>query len=83
MENIIELIEKISDKKSFLLFLEKLITDYKENNSEWENQSVDEYLDAMMSWIEDYSTSEFNDIDWESIDYSTMAKILYMGKIYE
>ena len=83
MENIIEQIEKISDKKSFLLFLEKLITDYRENNSEWENQSVDEYLDAMVSWIDDYSTSEFNDIDWESIDYSTMAKILYMGKIYE
>lgn len=76
-------IEKVSDKKSFLVFMKKLVEDYKEHTLEWENTSIAEYLEAMISWIEDYSSSEFNDIDWDNVDYVTMAKILYMGKIYE
>lgn len=79
----IEEIEEISSKETFLTFLDKLISDFHKNLSEWENRSVDLYLEAMKSWIEDFSSSEFNDIDWNHIDYSTMAKILYMGKIYE
>ena len=83
MNNVIEEIEKMSDKEAFLSFVQKLIDDYKANPQEWENKTVDEYLDSMMSWVEDYSKSEFNDIDWNKTDYSVMAKILYMGKIYE
>ena len=36
-----------------------------------------------MAWIDDSSKCPNNDMDWESIDYSIIAKILYMGKIYE
>ncbi|WP_458693062.1 DUF7660 family protein [Bacteroides caecimuris] len=53
------------------------------NSEEWENRTIDEFLNAMQSWIEDYSSSEFNDIDWGKVDYSLLARILYMGKIYE
>lgn len=83
MNDIINQIEEISDKEAFLSFLEALIFDYRKHPKEWENTTIDLYLEAMMSWIEDYSSSEFNDIDWKDINYSTMAKILYMGKLYE
>lgn len=83
MHDIISQIEQISDKEEFLSFLEKLILDYRENSQEWENTTIDLYLEAMQMWIEDYSAAETNDIDWNNINYSTMAKILYMGKIYE
>lgn len=83
MQDIIAQIEQISGKEDFLSFLDQLIFDYRNNTQEWENTKIDLYLEAMQTWIEDYSSSEFNDIDWDKISYSTIAKILYMGKIYE
>ncbi len=83
MGDIKKQIEEIYKKEDFLAFLKELTFDFRENPNEWENKTIDLYIEAMLSWLEDYSSSEFNDIDWNGINYSTMAKILYMGKIYE
>ncbi|MBQ8747470.1 MAG: hypothetical protein IJZ08_06355 [Clostridia bacterium] len=83
MDDMVKHIEGVTDKDAFLHFIQKLIDDYRGNLQEWENKSIDEYLGAIRSWIEDFSVSEFNNIDWNKIEYSTIAKILYMGKIYE
>lgn len=83
MDCISKRIEEISSKKAFLAFLDDLNSSFLKNSEEWENRTIDEFLNAMQSWIEDYSSSEFNDIDWGKVDYSLLARILYMGKIYE
>ena len=83
MDCISKRIEKIADKKAFLAFLDELNSSFLTNSEEWENRMIGEFLNAMQSWIEDYSSSEFNDIDWGQVDYSLLARILYMGKIYE
>lgn len=83
MDCISKRIEKIADKKAFLVFLDELNSSFLTNSEEWENRTIGEFLNAMQSWIEDYSSSEFNDIDWGQVDYSLLARILYMGKIYE
>ena len=83
MDCISKRIEEISTKKAFLAFLDELNSSFLNNSEEWENRTIDEFLNAMQSWIEDYSSSEFNDIDWGKVDYSLLARILYMGKIYE
>lgn len=83
MDCISKRIEKIADKKAFLAFLDELNSSFLTNSEEWENRTIGEFLNAMQSWIEDYSSSEFNDIDWGQVDYSLLARILYMGKIYE
>lgn len=83
MENIHKQIEKIKSKDDFLAFLNQLSKNFRENPDEWENKTAGEYIRAMASWIEDYSACPNNDIDWDSLDYKTLAKILYMGKIYE
>lgn len=75
--------EKINDKEAFLVFLEVLRTDFLTNPEEWENRTVAEYVDAMKSWIEDYSACGRTDVDWDNVGYATMAKILYAGRIYE
>ena len=67
----------------FLAFLDELNSSSLTNSEEWENRAIDEFLNAIQSWIEDFSSSEFNDIDWGKVDYSLLARILYMGKIYE
>ena len=47
-----------------MAFLDELNSSFLKNSEEWENRTIDEFLNAMQSWIEDYSSSEFNDIDW-------------------
>ena len=83
MHDMDKYIEKVTDKETFLRFMKMLVDDYRENPQEWEQGSIDGYLDAMMAWIDDFSKCKNNDIDWEKIDYSIIARILYMGKIYE
>ena len=76
-------IDSVTDKESLLHFMKMLINDYRKNPQEWEHDSIDEYLDAMMAWVHDFSKCKYNDIDWNNIDYSAIARILYSGKIYE
>jgi hypothetical protein len=76
-------IEAVTDKSSFIEFLDLLAKDFATNPSEWENNTIPYFIKAMSSWITDFSDSDYNDIDWENPDYQTMAKILYMGKLYE
>ncbi|MBQ9779532.1 MAG: hypothetical protein IJW00_01170 [Clostridia bacterium] len=75
--------DRVTDKEAFLRFIQLLIDDYRKNPQDWEYNSIDGYLDGMMAWIDDFSKCPSNDIDWNKIDYSIIAKILYMGKIYE
>ena len=83
MDDIAEKIEEISCKEEFLSFLAQLAADFRASPQEWENRTVDQYLEAVQSWVEDFSTSEYNDVDWSRVEYSIMARILYMGKLYE
>ena len=76
-------IGNVKDKDSFVQFLHLLARDYVTNQTEWENKSVIDYIEAMAAWSEDFSISPANDIDWNKVDFKTMAKILYMGKLYE
>ena len=83
MDDIRKQIEEISCKEDFLSFLSWLASDFRASPQEWENRTVDQYLEAVRSWVEDFSASEYNDIDWSRMEYSLMARILYMGKLYE
>lgn len=87
---LIDCLSKVNDRESFILFVTKLIKDrksaeeieranFEKNNfttaSDWENQTIENYLDGAVSWLED---SERTDISWK-----LMAEFLYCGKIYE
>lgn len=73
-------IEGASSKTDFIEILTLLKKDFIENKEMWENRTVDEYLDAIISWIEDYSGQ---DVNFEHPDWKTIAALFYMGKIYE
>lgn len=78
-------IESISNKQDFLEFVNLLSVDYKQNIDEWENISIDFYLEAIEGWVEDME-SFFENTGSETpknIDWHFLAIILYVGKIYE
>ena len=82
MHNWVEQIEKIANIDDFLNFLVQLAMNAKEHPEEWENNTITDYLGQMASWVDDMSMVD-KDIDWKEVDYKTIEKILYMGKIYE
>lgn len=79
----IDKINSVSGKDDFVKFLYELSEDYLLHQEEWENTSVSDYIEQIASWIEDFSKCPRNDINWENMDYSVIARIFYMGKIYE
>ena len=76
-------IEKIGGKEDFVRFLYCLAADCRSCGGEWANLSIPAFLEQMAGWIEDFSQSPMNDMDWEALDFKALARMLYMGKIYE
>ena len=61
-EDIFDRINEINNKADFLTFLSMLKNDFSLHKSEWENTTIEEYFQAIQSWIEDYSSSSFKGV---------------------
>ena len=75
-------IENVKDTDSFACFLNALAQDYKDNHDEWENWSIEDYLKSIAAWINDCEDPHGNS-EFEQLDFKELAKIFYVGKIYE
>lgn len=80
-----EEIRTVKTKEDFINFLGKLATDKKNNPVEWENKTIENYLESIQSWIEDMDGYyENNNIEVpKNIDWNFFATVFYVGKIYE
>ena len=76
--SVYEICEQVKDRKSFLEFIKALSKDAVQNSDEWKNMTVSDYLESISSWIEDTKDDEL-----KHIDFKEMAKVFYVGKIYE
>ena len=79
--NIIE----VKTKEDFIFFLEKMMQDLKENPKTWENNSLDTFLDAMKSWVEDMDNYYIN-VEQpipKNVSWKVFSEILMASKIYE
>ncbi len=72
---LVEILQKVNDRNTFLEFVSALIEDKKKFGDSWENVTVENYLDSAKCWLED---SQRKDTSWK-----LMAEFLYCGKIYE
>lgn len=79
------MINNIKDKQSFIEFVKLLVQNLKENPDEWENNSLELYLEAVSSWVEDMEGyySNNNLAIPENINWSVFANILMAAKMYE
>ena len=75
--SIFEECKQVNDRDSFLAFLKNLAADFSDNPDEWENRTIKDYLESISSWVEDSGEES------EHIDFKKMAKLFYVGKIYE
>ena len=74
-------LEAVSDRDSFLAFVKALIAD-RQSGQGWENDSIEQFLDAAAAWAED---SQFGDRQGlkDASPWKRFAVFLYCGKIYE
>ena len=78
-------INNIKSKEELIDFLDFLSKDRSKNKEEWQNNTIEDYLAAIGSWIEDmegyYENMNLPIPDKEN--WSFIAILLYVGKIYE
>jgi hypothetical protein len=96
MDNPGNLLESVSDRKSFYAFVRSLIADWRDEVTKekehpstligpgangWENVTIGDFLDAALAWAEDSEWEEFEAVNASS--WRAFAAFLYCGKIYE
>jgi hypothetical protein len=92
-----ELVEAVSDEKSFLAFVDALRKDrelaaaaekaslsgpYGPAQRGWENTTIESFLEAAYAWAEDSDFGARQDL-MEASPWKKFAVFLYCGKIYE
>jgi hypothetical protein len=73
-------------KQEFILFTENLRTDFIENKEQWENKTIEDYLEAMSSYVEDidgYYKNTNQNINLEMVNWKVFSDILKGSSIYE
>ncbi len=74
-------INNITDKNDLVDFVEALRKDLLSNPNEWENSTLERFLESLAQWLSDIEDAHFE--DQKSPNWRMVAEILYAGKIYE
>lgn len=78
-------INSIKSKEKLIEFLDFLSKDRQDKKGEWENNTIEDYLTSISSWIEDMDGYYINNnLPIPSNEnWSFIATLFYVGKIYE
>lgn len=81
-KRLFELVNEVEDEVTFLAFLQHLAKDRKDFADEWQNDSIESFLEAATEWGQE---SVDGLVHYKKPDnpWKRCAQIMYMGKIYE
>ena len=77
---------KVTDRQSFIEFIELLHEDYRKNLKTWQNKNLDNFLDALGRYANDiqaYYDNTNKNINADHPSWQVFADILKGSKIYE
>ena len=77
--DVYELISDVGSKEKLLEFLFHLQKDFKENQDEWENITLEDYLESMEAWVNDCEDPEMP----KNISWGFIAQVLLAAAHYE
>jgi hypothetical protein len=75
----------IVSREDFVNFVEVLIEDLKNNGSEWENDTLESYLEAIARWTDDMD-GYYNNKGMQlpkNIEWKVFGQMLLASKVYE
>ena len=80
-----ELVDTVQSKADLVSFLQALSQDLKTNPGEWENATLERYLEALAAWLADLSGYYRNRgiAEPASPSWKDIADMLVAAKIYE
>ena len=83
--NLYDKINNIKTKEELIDFLHFLSKDSVKKKEEWQNNTIEDYLTSVASWIEDMEGyyENMNLPMPQNKDWSFIAILFYVGKIYE
>lgn len=73
-------------KQQFIEFIENLRTDFIQNKEQWENKTIEDYLEAISRYTEDidgYYKNTNQHIGLEKVDWKIFSDILKGSSVYE
>lgn len=78
-------VNNINSKEELIDFLDYLSKNKCKKEDEWENKTIEDYLSSIRSWLEDMEGYyEYNNLPIpENANWSFIATLFYVGKIYE
>ena len=74
------------NRKEFINFVKNLRVDFIKNNAQWENKTIEDYLESMSAYVEDidgYYKNTNQEVNLEKVDWEIFADILKGSSIYE
>ena len=77
-----EQLEAVTDEATFLEFVRALANDRRADGKTWENDSIEDFLEAGGSWADDSGFGARQGLLVAS-PWKKFAVFLYCGKIYE
>lgn len=80
-----EQVENVKSREDLIKFINQLRMDLQINKGKWENITLEDYLEAMESWIEDMDGYylNVNQPFPTQPSWKTIADILYASSMYE
>ena len=80
-----ERVENIKNREDLIKFIHHLRKDLQSNSAEWENITLEDYLEAMEAWINDMDGYYLNNnqIPPEQPTWKNIADILIASGMYE
>lgn len=77
---------KVTDRQSFIAFLDLLRQDLLQNPDEWENKTLDTFLEALSAYANDvqgYFENTGQPVNADEPSWQTFADIFKGAKMYE
>lgn len=77
---------KVTDRQTFVEFLDLLRKDFLDNPENWENKTLTEFLEALSSYAEDiqgYYDNIKQDVNADQPNWQTFADIFKGATMYE
>lgn len=81
-----ELSNSIESKKDFESFLAHLLADFKNNANDWENNTLENFLEALHAYtkdVEGYYKNMNIPFDENNLSWKIFAQLLLGAKVYE
>ena len=77
---------KVTDRQSFIKFIDLLRQDFIDNPKSWENKKLDDFLEALSSYANDiqgYYDNTKKNVNADEPNWQTFADIFKGASIYE